>query len=218
MLHLPMNLARLAGLAAENPGHYSLTAVRLDATPKGYRAEVTDGRRLARVDGTSLPAAEAYSALPAMPDAPDGQTSVLVPATAWAAAFQVVRQRTGNTSPACVAALLGKDMTTLAAIVLGHTNAMQIRNLDGPYPNTDAAFPTGKPAAVVRLDVRWLQELLDLAAAFADTVSARAAVTLEVHLPQRESGSRKLTPAPLVLRASNPTLGQEFTGILMPLI
>jgi hypothetical protein len=218
MLCLPRNLGKLAGLAAEAPGHYSLTAVRLEATPKGYRVEVTDGRRLARVEGASLAPGNASPPVASVADASDGQASVLVPAQAWADYFDNIAEAAGGNGRQYAVASMGEDMTTLATVDRGRMNTRQIPNLCGPYPNTDDAIPTGEPVAVVRLDARWLRELLEVAAAFADAGGGRAVVALEVRMPQRLAGRDGLTPAPLVLRAKNRTLSQEFTGLLMPLV
>jgi DNA polymerase III sliding clamp (beta) subunit (PCNA family) len=94
--------------------------------------------------------------------------------------------------------------TSLASTNLEQTSFTQPENLQGRWPDTDRVIPDGQPIASVRVNAKALAELLSVAANFADE---NFTVTLHVHA----------NGAPIRLIASDPSKGQEFVGLLMPL-
>jgi hypothetical protein len=81
-LYLPRNLT---ALATRDSGRYSLAAVRVrDAGGGLYRADATDGKILAIVEGP-VP----QVCYPALEERPDGDAEVLVPRDAWQRAFRL---------------------------------------------------------------------------------------------------------------------------------
>lgn len=207
ILLLPPALAGLAKVCAEH-SRYALCGVRLSRTgPNRYRAEATDGKCLARVDGEH-DNPEDYPAWPELEGAPNGSAAATVPAAAWQAAFKAIPKaalRSRKRVLAGVAAVLGADVVTLASTDLDTRNLSQPRLLDGRWPATDEVFPKKAPKATVKVNAVRLAELLKVAAAFGPGEVGDNAITLEVY------GDGK----PMVLRTSNGA--QTFSGLIMPL-
>jgi hypothetical protein len=207
---LPANLGALARLADKGAGRYS-SAVQLTATAGGYKAVATNGKILGVVTGLSDDS-DKYPDLPALASAPNGETCSLVPVKDWAAAFKAApkprpsyrRQRVG--SVLCnVAAVIGKDVTTLASTDLERVNVAQPRNVDGLFPDANAVLPKAKdkPKATVLVSAKLLIDLLTAVMAFSG--EDRCAVRLDVFAPERP------------VRVTAGSESQQFTGLIMPL-
>jgi DNA polymerase III sliding clamp (beta) subunit (PCNA family) len=199
---LPRNLQSLANVCRTD-GHLWQGGVRLITTDGGYRAEATDGRRLARVVAEYPNKPEDYPVIAALDSAPNGQHETTIPADAWKAAFKAIpKQKRRNSKPILenVAVVQGEKVTSLAST----TSFTQPENLTGRWPDTDRVIPDWPAVASVRVNAKALAELLSVAGNFADE---NFTVTLHVHAKD----------APIKLTASDPSKGQEFVGLLMPL-
>jgi DNA polymerase III sliding clamp (beta) subunit (PCNA family) len=202
MLLLPPNMAHVGKCAAKDGARYAMTAVRLNAMPNGYRAEATNGRILARVDGVHKDAPEDYPTFPALAAAPNSGTSALVPLDSWADAFKLPAKR-GHDRLKCVATIIGANEVTFGGTDLERCRTLNTRLVDGRWPDTDAVLPQDAPSATITLNADLLVELLRVASEFSPDGEGR--VTLEVH-----AGNK-----PAVIRTSNGS--QQFTGLIMPL-
>jgi hypothetical protein len=151
-LYLPHNLAGLAQLAGGNSGRTALHAVRVRNPGGGlYRAEATDGRLLAVVQGP-VPVA----AYPALDEAPDsGAADALVAKDDWRRAFGLGDRR----RPVGLAADAEGGLTLAAG-----DQALTARACQSRYPDTDAMLPRHGPLVAVRLNPTLLGGLLKLAA------------------------------------------------------
>jgi DNA polymerase III sliding clamp (beta) subunit (PCNA family) len=187
-LYLPRNLAALATVAARDCGRYSLAAVRVKDPGGGlYRAEATDGKVLAIVQG---PAPEAC--YPALEERPDGDAEVLIPRDDWQKAF-----RLGDRHRPVGLAAWGGEIT----LAVGD-QALTTRPVDGRYPDVDQILPRHGALLAVRLDPGLLAELLKVATA----VNPGGGVDLLFY------GRGK--PLGLMTRSNG---GQTFDALIMPL-
>jgi hypothetical protein len=197
---LPANLASVTKCCAAD-SRYALAAVRVAQTEDGYRVEVTDGRRLARVDGTNAGDPDRFPEIPALTTAPNGASEALIPARIFAKACKDVNTRlAGSEERRALAVRLGRDVSTLATIDEdGGSLVRQPRNVEGRFPNTDAVLPTDKPLASIMVDANLLAELLQVAAQFAS--HGHVTIDLFGKGPARITGKNE---------------SQEFTGLIMP--
>jgi hypothetical protein len=190
-LYLPRNLAGLAQLAGANSGRTALHAVRVRDPGGGlYRAEATDGRLLAIVQGP-IPVA-AYLALDETPDG--GGAEALVARDDWRRALQLGDRR----RPVGLAADAEGGL-----ILAAGDQSLTVRACDGRYPDTDAVLPRHGPLVAVRLNPTLLGGLLKLAA----TLNPDGGVDLLFFGPGK----------PLGLMTRNDS-GQTFDALLMPLV
>jgi hypothetical protein len=189
-LYLPRNLAGLAQLAGSNSGRTALHAVRVRDPGGGlYRAEVTDGRLLAVVQG-AVPRA----CYPALDEAPDGPAEALVGRDDWRRAFQLGDRR----RPVGLAADAEGGL-----ILAARDQALTVRACDGRYPDVDAVLPRYGPLMAVRLNPTLLGGLLKLAA----VINPDGGVDLLFFGPGK----------PLGLMTRNDE-GQTLDCLLMPLV
>jgi hypothetical protein len=139
-LYLPRNLAGLGQLAGGNSGRTALHTVRVRDPGGGlYRAEATDGRLLAIVQGP-VP----HASYPSLDEAPDGGgAEALVAKDDWGRAFGLGDRR----RPVGLAADPEGGLTLAAG-----DQALTARSCDGRYPDTDAVLPMHGPLVAVRLD------------------------------------------------------------------
>jgi hypothetical protein len=188
-LYLPRNLAGLAQLAGGNAGRTALHAVRVRDPGGGlYRAEATDGRLLAVVQGT-VPRA----CYPALDEAADSGAEALVARDDWRRAFQLGDRR----RPVGLAADPEGGL-----ILAAGDQALTVRACDGRFPDTDAVLPRHGSLVAVRLNPTLLGGLLKLAA----TLNPDGGVDLLFFGPGK----------PLGLMTRNDS-GQTFDALLMPL-
>jgi hypothetical protein len=189
-LYLPRNLAGLAQLVGDNSGRTALHAVRVRDPGGGrYRAEATDGRLIAVVQGP-IPVA-AYPALDEAHDA--GGAEALVAKDDWKRAFGLGDRR----RPVGLAA----DPEGGLTLAVGD-QALTARACDGRYPDVDAVLPRHGPLVAVRLDPSLLGGLLKLAA----VIKPDGGVDLLFFGPGK----------PLGLMTRNDS-GQTLDCLLMPL-
>jgi hypothetical protein len=187
-IYLPRNLAVLATVAARDSGRYSLAAVRVRDFRDGlYRAEATDGKVLAVVQG---PAPEAC--YPALEEKPDGDPEVLVARDDWQKAFRLGDRHRPVGLAAC------GDQITLAV----GDQALTTRPVDGRFPDVDLVLPRHGALLAVRLDPGLLVELL--------TVAAAVTPGGWVHLLFTAGA----TPRGLITTSDG---GQTFDALIMPL-
>ncbi len=209
-LLLPRNLARLADLAAGRAG-FATAGVFVAATADGYRAEATDGRRLAVVTGPNAADPEGWGYVPDLAEAQRGAGAAVVPVRDWEAAF-ATRPNKGllrlKPQLAPLAVALGKDRVTLATAGLRVASLTRAEPEPGRWPPTARLLTEvvgRKVQAEVRVDAKLLAELLEVAAAFAE--GDCHGVTLRVY----EGGAKYLS-----VHAANGE-GQQFTGLIVPL-
>jgi DNA polymerase III sliding clamp (beta) subunit (PCNA family) len=196
---LPANLSHVTKCCTDT--RYVMAAVRVAATEDGYRVEATDGRRLARVDGTNAGDPSKFPEIPALTTAPNEASEALIPAKIFAKACKDVNTRlSGPEERRALAVRLGKDVSTLAAIDEdGGSLVRQPRNVEGRFPDTDRVMPTDEPLASIMVDAAMLAELLQVAAQFAD----QGYVTIDL-----------FTKGPARITGKNAS--QKFTGLIMP--
>lgn len=197
---LPANLSHVTKCCAADT-RYALAAVRVLATEDGYRVEASDSKRLARVDGTNAGDPSKFPEIPALTTAPNGASEALIPAKIFAKACKDVNTRlAGPEERRALAVRLGKDVSTLATIDEdGGSLVRQPRNVEGRFPDTDAAMPTGKPLASIMVDAVLLAELLQVAAQFAS--QGHVTIDLFARGPARITGKNE---------------SQKFTGLMAP--
>jgi DNA polymerase III sliding clamp (beta) subunit (PCNA family) len=190
MLLLPHNLAGLARIASRFEGRYQLQAVRLQETADGYQIMVTDGKRLAIVQGTGRSAE-----LPAhLAHAPKGAVEALLPAKEWG---RLLKQVKGD--PAL--AVLGDQVTTLA---IG-SSMSTLPHLEGRFPDVEHLARTSLRSIFrVGVDARLLAELLQVAAEFCAEGSGR----VFLHFAGKDK--------PMLVTTENDA-GQRFQAAIMPL-
>ncbi len=188
MLRLPNNLGELAKLAARDPARYALANVRVAEVLEGYEVQATDGKRLGIVQG---PGREEQP-LALLADAPNGATTALIPAKAWASVFKAAKRD----EPFVV---LGEKVSTFAA----GSNVSRVENGDGRWPAFDTILPKQRPAVEFQVNGRLLAELLAVAAAFSH--DGEGSVTVRFWTKDR----------PVAVTTANGT--QLFFGMQMPL-
>ena len=188
LTYLHRNLAALADLTGRGRGRFAVDGIRVRESGSGlYRAEATNGKVLAIVQGT-----EADADYPAL-EPPAGEvTETLVPGDDWRRAFRLG----DRTRPVGLAA--GPDSLALAV----GDQTLATRPLAERFPDVDAVLPKQGPLVAVRLDPSLLIPLLKAAAALGPDQG--------VELLYYGRGK------PLGLRARNEG-GQAFDGLLMPL-
>jgi hypothetical protein len=190
-LKLPLVLVELARLVRKVAGRYSLGNVKLQETLEGFRAEATDGRRLAVVTGPGVEA----DVIPILLGAPNGASEALVPAEDWKKAFRLSKDKPIH----CV---MGPTVTTFASG--GQT--LRATNGDGHWPNIDEVLPKTPPVCEIIIDAHLFADLIDVAGAFSplDHKIPNGSVTLRYWSPDQ----------PMLLATNN---GSEFfTGLIMP--
>jgi hypothetical protein len=161
LLYLPRNVAPLSKVVARAE-HYRYGAtchIHVVAHPNGlYRAEATDGRRLAVVQGPFDASAEPYDWLPADWNAEDGEA--FVPRDSWDEAFKLPDSlRKGRP--------IGLTTTEGGAVVLGCEGSKigLPPNEIGRWPNVSQVLPKRPASVVIRFDPTMLLDILKLAAA-----------------------------------------------------
>ena len=208
-LLLPANLASLSKLVDKNASRFGGTAgVHLMALEGGgYRAEATNGRILGMVKGNFPDDLQNYPNVPAIQAAPNGATVGTIPADAWYKAFKAVPAKKG-TKPILgnLVAVLGNSQATLVSTDLENVNVLEPRLVEGRWPDTDKILPTEKPRYSIDVDAKLLIDLLQVAADFANGDDCRR-VTLDLHDPKK----------PIAVRTKSES-GQEFTGLIVPLV
>lgn len=219
MLFLHPNLAKLSKLCATESSRYSMCGVNVTATPTGYRAVATDGRRLGIVESNDVPEVRisvddhgketngpmTVAHLPLLAAAPNGETTATIPTPDFLAVLKSTGKAKKYGPAAYIACIMGKDVSTLASTDPATLNATTVRNLDGRFPDAMGELKRTErtePVATVRISAKVLTDVLDAAAAFA-TDDGYATVTLEL----REKGT------PIVIRSATTT--QAFTGLAM---
>lgn len=205
---LPRNLQALASLCRKEEVRYALTGVHLITTDTGYRAEATDGRVLGRVVATYPASPADYPALPALASAPNGQHETTIPADAWKAAFKAIpKQKSKRSSKPIldnVAVVQGEKVTSFASTDLESVCFSQPNNVEGRWPPTDAVISQEEPVLRVRIDAKMLAHLLSVAANYTTEENSY----IDLHLYSKDK--------PIKVTASDPTRGQEFIGVIMP--
>jgi hypothetical protein len=194
LVYLPRNLAALTTLACrhEHPRFAATQGIRvLDQRNGLYRAEVTDGRRAAIIQG---PIPDGGAAV--LDDPVDGVGEVLVPAADWKEAFRLKgdHRRIGLATNDAGGLTFATDTQTLHAIPLA-----------GRFPDINAVLPKAGPLVAVRVDPVLLAGLLQVAGAV--TGEEGGGVTLLFF------GKDK----PLGLSTRNGD-GQAFDALLVPLV
>jgi hypothetical protein len=188
-LYFPKNIAGLAMLGSKNSTSYALGALRvIDPGDGTYRVEVTDGRRLAIVRG---PCAKAN--YPALENATNGASQVLVSAEDWKNAF-----RLGGKGH--VVGLAAAEETLTLAVL---DQALVGKPLEGRFPPVDSVLPTSGALLRVQIDPSSLRGLLNVAAA----LEPDEGVALLYF------GKDK--PLGVMCRNSD---GQTFDALIMPLV
>jgi hypothetical protein len=187
-------MAALTTLACrhEHPRFGATLGIRvLDQGNGLYRAEATDGRRAAIIQG---PISDAGS--PALDDPADGVGEVLVPAADWKEAFRLKgdHRRIGLATNDAGGLTFATDSQTL------HTTP-----LAGRFPDINTVLPKAGPLVAIRVDPVLLAGLLQVAAAL--TGEEGGGVTLLYY------GNDK----PLGLSTRNGD-GQAFDALLVPLV
>jgi hypothetical protein len=182
--------------------------VHLITTNTDYRAEATDGRVLGRVVANYPASAADYPALPALASAPNGQHETTIPADAWKAAFKAIPKQKNKWSRKAildnVAVVQGEKVTSFASTDMEAVSFSQPNNVEGRWPPTDAVISQDEPVLHIRVDAKLLAHLLSVAANY--TTEENCCVDL--HLYSKDK--------PIKVTASDPTKGQEFTGVIMP--
>jgi DNA polymerase III sliding clamp (beta) subunit (PCNA family) len=208
MLLLPTNLASLVKMAGDDT-RYSMSGISLSVLPDGrYRAEATNGRYLARVEGTP-DSSDDYPVIPALVSAPNSATSALIPADDWTGAMKSApKGRKIGARPVLgnVAVVMGEKTTALGTTDCASESVRQAINIEGRYPKTDDVFPAGEPAVTFDVDPKLLAELLTVAAGIACD-SQHNRVTITVYSNR----------APILVEAQNASKAQTFRGLVMPL-
>ena len=188
-VYLPRNLAGMVALASRSQGRYLTGSIRVRDPGNGlYRAEATDGRILAIVQGP-IPEAD----YPALQGGGEGTAEMLVPRDAWVQAFKLGDKR----RPVGISA--DADHITLA---VGDQSVQVPSPEEGRFPDVDGVIPQHGPLVAVRVKPELLIELLKLAGA----ISPEQGVSLLYF------GKGK----PLGLSTGNDQ-GQTFDALLMPL-
>ena len=210
-LLLPANLGKLTRLAGkEMPYSNSWRGtVRLTCTDGGYRAEATDGRVLGIVTG---PAAATTGFPDLLKKAEKGSKVAVVPAKTWEQAFKSAPRDGLKPILQNVAAAIGKTKTTLATTDLARVQHFEPAQVQCRYPDTDSAFPKGKPKAVVHFDPKLLGELLTVAAGFTKEDSSEVELVLYEEAKKGKKGNGLV---PVLVRAANGD--QKFQGLIMPM-
>src|SRR5262249_55940127 len=98
-----------------------------------------------------------------------------------------------------------EKVTSFASTDLESVSFSQPNNVEGRWPPTDAVISQDEPVLRVRVDARLLANLLSVAANY----SAEENGCVDLHLYSKDK--------PIKMTASDPTKGQEFTGVIMPL-
>ena len=199
-LTLPRNLASLARICPkENTTRYAQSCVNVKTTDQGYRAEATDGRIMAIVQGTSSPSSHPdcnqclkQMASEALDSGQDGVVSMLVPASFWAQIFKMKGKEPIH--------LHSVDDKNLVAGQNGSTITGTVG--EGRFPNTDAIIPKKGPLYSVRFSPSLMIALLEVAKA----ISPEQGVDLHFWGPDK--------PLALTLRTEE---GQTLDALIAPL-
>lgn len=187
LIKLPPNVAALAKLAAKEPSKFSMMGVRVRQTEDGYRCEASNGKMLGIVEGTDALDTEHY-----FDDAPNGATEVILPSKEFVAAVKDARPH--------ALMQLGYERVTAQTNLDGHR--VQIKPLEGGYPDVDEAVNTSCPRVEVWVNAKFFRDLLDVAIQFTED---NHKVLLRYWDPD----------SPLVVVSETGT--QRFLGLLMPL-
>lgn len=192
-LCLHRNLAGLASIASRENVRFATAAVHVIDQQNGlYRVEVTDGRRLAIVQG---PAQEPSPLVQVEDESSDVQTA-LIGVADWREGFKL-----GDPKSSGPLTLVGGERLVFTTGV----RTLQAGVVEGRYPEVDRVIPTGIPLFAVRVDALLLAELLRVAAQF---------------LPEGELGVQLLYYGhgkPLGVCTRNEH-GQTFDALLVPLV
>jgi hypothetical protein len=206
MMILPNNLGGLADCCADGSKRFGGTCgVELrDMGARTYQVAATDGRKAVIVRGLQSVDAANFPNLPALKTAPNTATTAVVLAKDWKDAFKLSHRTKDRLDiPNSLAVVLGNSLTTFAATDLERARVLQVRNVEGRFPEVDGIIPSGEPKRTVDVDPSLLIDVLKAALAFTDDESKR--VTIEL----RDGGT------PIVVRRKNND--QEFIGLVVPL-
>ena len=213
---LPLALGHLANLA-DRPGtgwKFLTGAILLRVFPDNtFEAVATDTKSLGRARGPCVAPAADYPTFPELADAPDTETTALVPADAWKRAFTWGRKLTERavvTNPACRAVAVRIGPTETLLVVTDEHNpwfefAPHVQGHFPPHESIIEKCLQDPPGDRFDVDPLRFATLLRTAAEFAPDREAPT-VTIEPKGPRR----------PVVVRTGRPD-GIEFFGIVMPL-
>lgn len=206
MIFLPKCAAALAALCPTEQGHYALASVRLRETAgNNWRAEATDGKVLAILQGPSAPSDRDLRLAAELPRPAALLTDALVPAPALRDAAKA-GDKDGR-----IAVLLGSPQIQLAA----GAGVVRCEPGVGRFPDCDAVLPKRHAMVSVRIDADYLIDLLRCAAAVAKTVDKdKPVVQLHFYADSLHRGDRYASPLGLTTQGAG---GLVFDGLVMPL-
>jgi hypothetical protein len=202
------NLNALAKLTESASGRYATSGVLVEADgDERYRAVATNGRYLGLVEGEPSTAIGHYPNVEAVRNAPNGATKAIIPAKDFAAATAAASKKKAAPLGRYVATVLGEKVATMVTHDGENTATTTAQTIDGRFPDwrkvLDSVDKKGAPAFSIRVDARYLVQLLTAAATF--TQDNCGAVTLEFF--------GKDDP----MRVVGASVEQKFTGLLVPL-
>lgn len=210
-LLMPTNVAAIANLVDKRStsrwgGTSGINVTSLNGGDK-YQLDATNGSYFGRVVGASE-SSEEYPPIPALQSAPNGATTALVQSKSFVNACKQVPKRSIRGILTKMAVKLGDDVTTMASTDCDTNSITQPRNVEGKFPNGDAVLDAfnddARDAVKIKLDVKKLIELLQVAKEFTDGENNE--IILEVI---DESRAMRVT-------ARHNENDQDFTSLIMP--